>query len=115
MADLSAVTLDTLNGGVVPELFEKEFAAVMANIDDPSTDAKKPRTITIEITVTATEDRAQAAIHVKAKSKLVGVKPTAQLVYLVRKGGRMAAYAANPNQERLPFDGPRLAEARPNA
>lgn len=115
MSDLSTVTLETLNGGVVPELFEKEFAAVMANIDDPSTDAKKPRVITIEITVSALEDRSQAAIRVSAKSKLVGVKPTAQLVYLVRKGGRMAAYAANPNQERLPFDRPAISEVRPNA
>lgn len=110
LTDLKQITLETLNGGVIPELFEKAFAEVLANIDDPSTDPKKPRTITIDIAVAATEDREQAAIHVKCKSKLVGVKPTAQLVYLVRKAGHVRAYGANPNQERLPFDRATLQE-----
>ena len=104
MTDLQEVTLENLCGGAVPELFARELAAVLQNVSDPNTKAKKARTITIKVRITpVSESRDGAFIEVAVDSDLSGVQPIGTAVHLVRRGGRTIAYGKNPNQTELPL------------
>jgi len=95
---LAPVTLDTIAGGAVVELFEREFARVLADVEDPNTVPDAKRTLTIEITLKPTENREASAVGVKVRSKLAGVKPVVSMVHLTTRDGRPVAVGANPNQ-----------------
>ena len=68
------VTLDSIAGGALAELFEVELARVLANITDPNTDTKTARKISIEVVFAPAEDRDVADVRVKCASKLAGIK-----------------------------------------
>ena len=53
--ELTEVSLDTLGGGVVPELFAHELENVLANIDDPNTSPEAVRQLTIVVTIKPSE------------------------------------------------------------
>lgn len=65
--------LDMMNGAI-GERVDYELGKVMRNCLDLNTDAKKARTLTLEIGIVPTEHRDSAAIKVSVKSKLVPVK-----------------------------------------
>ena len=65
--------LDMMNGAI-GERVDYELGKVMRNCLDLNTDAKKARTLTLEIGIVPTENRDSAAIKVSVKSKLVPVK-----------------------------------------
>lgn len=110
MGELQELTLANIGGGVVPELFGRELAEVLKNIDDPNTEAKKKRTIVLEIEISPAESREVAHILVKCKSKLAPVSPAVALTYFGKKGSALHAYTADPRQTRLSFDKPAVIE-----
>ena len=101
--ELTEVTLDTLGGGVVPELFAHEMANILANIDDPNTAPTAVRRLTIEVSIKPGESRENAAILVAVKSKLAGVRPSEIVVHLTKERGRLVALTTDPRQPDLPF------------
>lgn len=105
MIELKQVTLEEIGGGVVPELFDHELGRVLANIDDPNTDASKPREIVVKVRFAPSADRESASVVVAVASKLVGVKPAVTSVFIGREGGRLVAFTRNPRQAELPLDG----------
>ena len=62
------MTLMTIGGGALAELFENELQGVLKNIRDPNSDVKKSSKVTIEITITPMEDRGSAAMKYVVKS-----------------------------------------------
>lgn len=62
------------NGGLVERIHEEVERAV-ANITDPNTEAKKPRTITAKITIKPNEHRNMAEVMVSVSSSLQPSKP----------------------------------------
>lgn len=103
------VNLSNLCGGAIEEVFQREFASVLANIADVNTDPEAKRKITLEFTVAPFEDRSGAQVTFHCKSKTVPVEAVKGTVFLQRKGLVMIAVPHDPQQIRL-FD-PKKAAA----
>ena len=95
---LEPVGLATIGGGAACEMFDRELARVLADIDDPNTQATAPRTITLKITLAPAESRDAAGVVIDCKAKLAGLKPQAAVVHLVEHGTRRVALGRDPNQ-----------------
>lgn len=65
------LNLSEVANGAVQEKFEHELARVAKNIEDPNTDAKKKRKITINIDFMPTDDRSSVIIGTQVKPTLV--------------------------------------------
>lgn len=98
------VSLSNLCGGAIEEIFQKEWAAVLANIADINTNAEAKRKLTLELTVKPFEDRSGAQVTFSCKSKTVPVEEVKGTVFLQRRGLVMVAVPHDPKQSRL-FDG----------
>jgi hypothetical protein len=97
------VSLSNLCGGAIEEVFQREWASVLANIGDVNTDPEAKRKITLEFVVTPFEDRSGAQITFHCKSKTVPVDAVKGTVFLQRRGLVMVAMPHDPKQSRL-FD-----------
>jgi hypothetical protein len=95
------VTLQNLCGGAIEEVFQREFAAVLANIADVNTDPESPRKIVLEFTVAPFEDRSGATVTFACKSKTVPVEAVKGQVFLQRRGLVMVAVPHDPKQRRM--------------
>lgn len=100
------VTLDTLGGGALAELFSEDLARVLANINDPNTDEKAKRSITMTVTFTPNKDRDQADISIFCSAKLAGIPKVSSQVFIGRQAGKLVAVEHNPKQSDL-FDQPK--------
>ncbi|HLZ08831.1 MAG TPA: hypothetical protein VKT80_09610 [Chloroflexota bacterium] len=98
------VSLSNLCGGGIEEVFQREFAAVLANIADVNTDPEAKRKISLEFTIAPFEDRSGAQITFTCKSKTVPVDAVKGTVFLQRRGLVMVAMPHDPRQQRM-FDG----------
>lgn len=96
-----AVKLETICGGAVEEHFQKELAAVLANIFDPNTDPEAKRKITFDFTFTPTKDRSSAKVEFVCKSKTTPADDVQGTVFLARRGTGFLAVAHDPQQGRL--------------
>lgn len=94
------VELGTFMDGAAGLLFAEAFQRVLENIEDPATDVKATRRITLVISVKPNEKRTDAAIMVDCKTKLSPAKPMGTVVLLGRKDGQPAAVEVF-QQERL--------------
>lgn len=74
---VTKVDLNTLCGGVLPELFEREFQNVVRNIKDVNTEELAKRKVVMEVTVEPQKEtnRTKACLSLSVKSKLAPVKP----------------------------------------
>jgi methyl coenzyme M reductase subunit C-like uncharacterized protein (methanogenesis marker protein 7) len=116
LTELTHVTIETIGGGVIPELFDREIAAILENIADPNTTTKKAREIDIKIKITPQEGREVAFVEVSCNSKLAGVDPKGSAIYIARQQGALVALVKDPRQETLKFDGPEvISGGQPNA
>lgn len=93
MADkeVRGVTLSGMMGGAAEELFADAFLRVLENIEDPNTDHKTTRKVTLVISVKPNEKRTDAVVGVDCKVKLAAVKPIGTVVLLGRTDGLPAA------------------------
>ena len=88
-----AVTLESLRGGVVPELFQEHLEKALANLMDERTDPKKPRSVVVQVDLRARVeklddgeediDRDVPTVNVKVSSKLAPIE-TGEGTYRVR-------------------------------
>lgn len=104
MDQSESVSLSNLCGGAIEEVFQKEWAAVLANIADVNTNPEAKRKLTLEFTIKPFEDRSGAQVTFSCKSKTVPVEEVKGTVFLQRRGLNMVAVPHDPKQPRL-FDG----------
>lgn len=105
---MDGVTLDTIGGGALSELFAAELARVLANIADPNTDAKTKRSIKIEVAFKAKADRDVADVELTCSSRLAPIAKVSTTVFMGRQHGKLIAVESDPRQSNL-FDPPRPA------
>jgi hypothetical protein len=105
-AGSAGVTLDTIGGGALVELFENELARVLDNVQDPNTDAKAKRTITVKVTFAPSETRDVTDVDLTCSSKLAGVKTLSTRLFVGKVKGQLVAVEHDPRQGAL-FDAPR--------
>src|SRR5713101_3382989 len=80
----SRTTLDTIANGALKEKFAEALAHLMANVDDPNTEAKQKRRISIEIDFTPDGSRQSVEVVAKVKSKLASTKAAESVLFVVR-------------------------------
>jgi hypothetical protein len=104
---MDSVTLDTIGGGALSELFAAELGRILANIADPNTVAEQKRTITIAVSFKPTPDREVANVELTCSAKLAGIMKVSTRVFIGTQQGRLVAIESDPRQANM-FD-----EARP--
>jgi len=104
LSDLKEITLETLNGGSVPETFQHEWTKLLENIDDVNTPAKKARKITITVSVHPSEDRRTAAVSVVCEAKFAPPYAAETMVHLTKCGAKRVALGSDPRQLAMPMD-----------
>ena len=97
------VTLDTIGGGALGELFAAELAHVLANIADPNTETKTKRTIAIAVHFKPNRDRDVADVELTCSSKLAGIMTVSTQLFMGRHQGKLIAVENDPRQSNL-FD-----------
>lgn len=100
--DPKNVTLSNLADGVAEELFQAAMRRVLENLDDPNTDAKPVRRITLTLTFKTDEERRSAALDVACATKLAPMKPHGTHVFIGRHAGSLMAVEALRQEEMFP-------------
>ena len=72
--EIKEINILEMMNGAIGERVNYELSKVVRNCMDINTDAKKARTLTLEIAIIPTDNRDSAAVRVNVKSKLVPVK-----------------------------------------
>lgn len=91
-------SLDDLMNGAALERFNKSMQEVLQNIFDPNTDAKKPRKITMTVTVKPDKSRNSAKFYLDVRSTLAHVEPFETNVMLARDDAGNASAAEFGNE-----------------
>lgn len=100
---MQGVTLDTIGGGALGELFATELARILANIADPNTDPKVKRAVTITVGFKPNRDRDVADVELKCHSKLAGIMTVSTQLFMGKHQGKLIAVENDPRQSEL-FD-----------
>ncbi len=93
------VALSELAAGAVDELFHHAMKDALDNIQDPNTDWKKPRKITMTVEIAPNEARIAANVKIDVATKFPGVKPVDTVLYLGRHEGLNSAVEAAPQSD----------------
>ena len=100
--------LDNLAEGAFTEKINQGINEVLANIQDPNTDWKSKRKLTIELTFMSREDRELTSVDILTKTKLAPAKPKATTIIMGTdgKGGIIASEFKNqiPGQSVMRVD-----------
>ena len=102
---MEPVTLGTIAGGALEELFGAELTKVLANIQDVNTDPKAKRSIGIKLEFAPSEDREMTEVKVTCNAKLAGLLTVKTRAFLGRQNGRLVAVEHDPKQSKLFDDG----------
>jgi hypothetical protein len=97
------VSLETIGGGALSELFDAELARILANITDPNTDTRTKRVMTITVKFTPNRDRDVADVELVCTSKLAGIQSVATRLFMGKHKGQLIAVENDPRQSTL-FD-----------
>ena len=91
------VQFDKFADGAFKERAKQGIEEVLANINDPNTDWKKKRKLTIELVFTANEARDLTMVDIQTKAKLEPAKPikTTFMMGTDGKGGIIASEFKN--------------------
>jgi hypothetical protein len=103
---MQSVTLDSIGGGALCELFAEELARVLANIADPNTDDETKRAISITVSFKPNRDRDIADVVVACASKLAGIRKVSTQLFMGLHQGKLIAVENDPRQSNL-FDAPK--------
>jgi len=96
------IDIDTLGGGIIKEKFDFELRKVLKNIQDPNSEAKKIREISIKIKILPSRTRAIGAVEISSSCKLISSKPSHTEIAFQNDNGRLRAYESNFDQPGLP-------------
>lgn len=103
---MNGVTLDTIGGGALPELFGAELSRILANIADPNTDPTAKRAVSITVTFKPKADRDIADVELTCSSKLAGITTVSTRLFMGKHQGKLIAVESDPRQTTL-FDAER--------
>ena len=103
MAFKDVTALSDLNNGSAEEQFAREWQKVLSNIRDPSTDSKRVRKITIEISIAPSTDRSSAKVMISSKSSLAPAKADENTVLFELTKDGVIAMTREPEKQ-LEFD-----------
>jgi len=105
---MKPVSLDTIGGGALVELFDAELSRILANIADPNTDTKVQRRITLSVSFKPNRERDIADVTMKCESKLAGIQSVDSQLFLGKQKGKLIAVESDPRQTTLfDADGPK--------
>jgi hypothetical protein len=99
----STVSLATIGGGALGELFDAELGRILSNISDPNTSATQKRAMTITLNFKPGRERDVAEVSLKCESKLAGIQTVQTQLFLGKMGGKYVAVENDPRQSKL-FD-----------
>lgn len=100
---MQGVTLDTIGGGALAELFAAELTRVLANIADPNTDPETKRAIGITVSFKPNRERDVADVKLTCTSKLAGIMTVSTRLFMGKHQGKLIAIEHDPRQSTL-FD-----------
>lgn len=100
---MEGVTLDTIGGGALTELFQAELSRILSNITDPNTDTSSKRIMTITVKFKPNRDRDVADVELACSSKLAGIMTVSTQLFVGRHQGKLIAVENDPRQSSL-FD-----------
>jgi hypothetical protein len=98
------VDLTTICGGAVPEVWAHAFQEIIENINDPNTDPKKARRITMVFDFIPDTNRNNIAIKFGVAAKPVPVSHVESNMYLAREGATLNAYTTDIRQQEMEFE-----------
>lgn len=107
---MEGVTLSTIGGGALNELFDAELARILSNITDPNTDTSTKRVMTLTVKFKPNRDRDVADVELTCGSKLAGIMTVSTQLFMGKHKGRLIAVESDPRQTSL-FDQDRPALA----
>lgn len=110
MMSVNGVTLDTIGGGALSELFDAELSRILSNITDPNTDTSTKRVMTITVKFKPNRDRDVADVELTCGSKLAGIMTIQTQLFMGKHHGKLIAVENDPRQSNL-FDQDRPALA----
>lgn len=99
--DYKNVSIETLNKGAIPELFEEAWRRLMENIADGNTSARATRQLTLTIKVKPNDKRDNATTTVSVVERLAPINPHEHYVLLSSDGKKLQAFTADPKQADL--------------
>lgn len=95
------VTLMNICGGAAAEVFAREFAQVLKNIDDPNTAPEAARKVVLAFELKPLPDRTGATVTFSCGSKLAPVAVSKGTIFLGREGAAVKAYSADVKQQQM--------------
>ena len=100
------VTISTIGGGVVNELFDREIARVAENILDLNADATAVRKINIKIVIKPDEKRNFGNVSILATSDLAPQRKFGCTMFFGKQGGVARAIEPPQQKELFPAEKP---------
>lgn len=107
---MQGVTLDTIGGGALTELFDAELTRILSNITDPNTDTTTKRVMTLTIKFKPNRDRDVADVDISCAAKLAGIQTVSTQLFMGKHKGKLIAVENDPRQSTL-FDADKPALA----
>lgn len=104
MSDLKELNIHNFAGGAATELFARELAEVLKNIDDPNTKQDFQREINLKFCIKPDANKETGMLSVECKSKIAPARHASGQTFFGRRGGKLAAYSQNVNQMELNLD-----------
>ena len=97
------LSIDTLSEGAAVERVNLALREVFTNIQDPNTDWKKARTVTMKLTIKSNENRDIGDVVVEVDKKIAPIKPFGTMIFMgIGKDGKGRASEHVSNQPSLP-------------
>ena len=92
--------INTIGGGIAPNLFKEGLERLLENIQDEATSAEAKRTLTLEFTFSPDSQRGLLDCKVNMKTKLAPISGRKAMVWLSKDG---TATISDPKQTELAF------------
>jgi hypothetical protein len=98
LTEYKLLTLSSLGGGAVEEMFQEELFRVLKNIADPNTPAEVVREIRLQVKIKPNKAREVGGVVVVPSSKLAPMRHFDTTIYMGRHKGLLIAHEDNPKQ-----------------
>lgn len=101
MEKLETLKLENLCEGALPELFQRELAAITENIKDPNANPDAKRELIMKVSFMPFPDRSGAQIELKTTTKLAGTKAVTSNMFIHTSGGKHYALPKDARQQEI--------------